>query len=171
MEYEKMMPFGEKVSVGNFYVVKITKSLSAKEQKSLREANGVPADLRKRLTRGGLPYIVVNSVSGGWSISFVAGSTMYNFIEHEYLQGEDGIVNLHRLFTMMYADTAILGDPEYLAAKGEALKAYMERQKAAEDDGGEALEDVMKDEEQRAVMREMAEEIMKDEEHGHDNEH
>lgn len=165
MEKEKMMPFGKKVSVGNFYVVKVTRSLSAAEQKVLRAGRNVPQDVRKRLTRRGLPYIVVNSVSGGWSISYVAGSLMYNFIEHEYLSGEEGLQSLSSLFIMLFADTSILGDAEYLKAKGDALRAFVERNKAAagDVDDSEILEDMKRDEQAIAVIKEMADEIAKEE--------
>jgi len=127
MEGNRVLPFGKKVSVGNFYFVKITRALSKKELRELRDAQGIPEEIRKSLGRGGLPFIVINTVGGGWSLCFVAGSVMFNYIEYAYSTGE--LEPLRRLFTMMYADTSVLGDAEYIRAKGDALTAFMDRQK------------------------------------------
>lgn len=173
-EFEREeMPFGRKYRVGNFEVLKVTRSLGRKELNKLREEAGVPFDVRKHLSRGGLPYIIVSDISGSWSIWFVIGSIMYSFIESEIVQESDGgdLSALRNLFTMMFADTTVLGDGDYLKAKMRALKAFMNRikvrkrggkvveteeEKAADD---AAMEDVVKMDEALDRIRDMASQI------------
>ena len=148
MENVRLLPFGRKISVGSFWFMKVTRSLSKRELSQLRDADGIPDDVRKHLRRDGLPYITVCSSGGGWSISFVCGTTMFAFIEYEYgLGGEGGMAALQNLFTMMYADTTILGDSDYISAKADALKALMSRQGAAgESEAEKAADDEVLDE-------------------------
>lgn len=138
------MDFGKVYRAGNFEVLKIVRTMGKKDLARLRDMNGVPVDVRKHLRRGGLPYMTVQTVGGGWSICFVCGSTMYRFIEYEVMNGESGAHALHNLFTMMYCDTTILGDSEYTAAKSQALQAFVSRQQAkdvTEAEDGKVLEE------------------------------
>lgn len=165
MEERKEMPFGKKFRVGNYYCVKTIRSLSKKEMNELRDQSGIPVDVRKHLNRGGLPYMTVATIGGGWSVSFVCGSVMYMFIEAELLKGGDGLNALHNLFTMMYADTTIMGDEAYWKAKSVALKGLMERKgesaveaaDTAADD--EVLKEVEAEHKAKAHIVEMASEI------------
>ena len=75
------LPFGKKVMLGSFYVLKHSRSLSAKEAKALRKAEGLPSEIIKALDRRSLPYIKVSSVSESWSVEFVAGMCMYDAID------------------------------------------------------------------------------------------
>ena len=75
------LPFGKKVMLGSFYVLKHSRSLSAKEAKALRNAEGLPPEIIKALDRRSLPYIKVSSVSESWSVEFVAGMCMYDAID------------------------------------------------------------------------------------------
>lgn len=161
MEDVKTLPFGKKVSVGNFYFTKITRALSKKELRELRDAQGIPADVRKHLDRGGLPFIIVNTIGGGWSLSFVCGSVMYGYIEYAYSRDElDGLRNL---FTMMYTDTSVLGDAEYLRDKAAALQSFITRQKVSKDENDdEALEGVKTQYDATESLREMVEEAKKE---------
>lgn len=170
MEEINKMPFGKQIRVGNFYFVKTTRSLGKKELATLRNQSGIPQDVRKHLGRGGLPYITVGTIGGGWHVSYVAGSVMYAFIESEYgrMDGAEGRSSLRNLFTMLYADTTVMGDAEYWRAKGEALKSLMERQKSADDATAErqALDDLERYEHAKSVIAGMAGEITKEERAG-----
>lgn len=156
------MDFGKKYRVGNFECYKITRALGKKEVTMLRDTAGVPKDVRKHLNRAGLPYIIVQSIGGGWSISFVCGSSMYRFIEFEVMNGEEGENALRNLLTMMYSDTTVLGDDEYYKAKAAALKAFMERQKAkgvSQEDDDKEVEALKTEEEAKAAIIEMGKEV------------
>ena len=166
-----MLPFGKKIKVMNFFVLKYTKALKGGELKRLRNAEGIPADVQKHLQRGGLPYIKVMTLSENWSVEFICSSTMYNFIDSRCQVNEqnelpnDTILALHNLFALMYADTAVLGDTEYYEIKGKALNEFMARQKAsdetaeskAEDD--KVLEEVKAGEEAKANIIDMSNQI------------
>lgn len=132
-----MIPFGKKIRVGNFEILKLSKSLSKKEVKELRSSNDIPLDVQKHLSRGSLPYINVQTISGSWCISFVAGTTIFRLVDSCWSDKngaltEQGNAALGQLFTMWYSDTSILGDAEYLKDKGESLKRFMVRVKATE---------------------------------------
>lgn len=162
MEEIKEMPFGKKVRVGNFEYIKITKSLSRREVMTLRNEAKIPSEVQRHLRRGGLPYIMVNTISGSWSICFVCGCLMYNLIESNYFRGEDGTKALTSLFLMMYSDTAVVGDAEYWRDKGEAFRAFMNRRKADEvskEDNDKELEALRVEEEAKAAIVEMAKEV------------
>ena len=165
---KKEMDFGKRYRIGNFEVLKITRALSKKDLNILRDDAGIPKDVRKHLSRGGLPYILVNTISGGWSLSLVCGTEMYRFIEFEVMNGDEGANALTNLFTMMYSDTAILGDDEYHKAKAAALKAYMERvqaKKVSQEEDDKELESLENEENARATILDMAEQIKKEDDH------
>lgn len=166
MEEVKEMDFGKKYRIGNFECIKVVRSLSKRELAALRDEANIPKDVRKHLQRGGLPFMTVQSVSGNWSISFVISSVMYHFIEMNVMNGEEGKHSLVNLFTMMYADTTIMGDQEYWKAKSDALHAFLERQKAkdvSDDDDKKELDTLKTEEEARENIKEMADELNKNE--------
>ena len=171
-----MLPFGKKLRVRNFVVLKYKKSLRPSELKELRNQKGIPSEVQRHLQRGGLPYIKVETLAGDWSAEFICASTMYNYIDTRRMMTEPGFENqltqdsldsLHNLFVLMYADCTILGDAEYLEAKALALKAYMERKMGggepetaeakAEDD--KVTEELAADERAKATIVDMASEI------------
>lgn len=158
------MIYGKKKRVGNFEVMKFTRALSGKDVKVLRAMAGIPQDLSRNLQRGTIPFIKVTSLSGSWGVEFVAGTNMFRYIDNE----EDDRA-LYNLFTMMFADTSVMGDKEYWDAKGEALKAFMERQKAQEmpkEEDDKILSDVEESEKAKAVLLDMAEQLRKEEDNG-----
>ena len=131
MEERKEMLFGKRYRAGNFEYIKITRTITKCELRALREQDGIPEDVQRHLRRGGLPYMVVSTIGGGWSISFACGTLMYRFIDSNAALGEEGTHALTNLFTLMYSDTAVVGDEAYWKAKADALKAFIERQEAA----------------------------------------
>lgn len=155
------MDFGKKYRAGNFEYLKTVRSLSKRELRSLRDGAGIPADVQKHLRRGGLPYITVQTVGGGWSISFVCGSAMYRFIEHNAVNGGEGEKSLYNLFIMMYSDTTVLADEEYHKAKADALKAFMgrvEAKKVSQEDDDKELESLKAEDAANAVISQMGKE-------------
>jgi hypothetical protein len=181
MEKEITLEFGKKYRVGNFIVFKHNRVLRRSEVEQLRNQMGIPEDLRKHLQRAQLPYIKVEALSGIWAVQFCCNTNMYMFIDHVLAQAikadEEGIVPEHNsltdfahFFTMFFTDTTVLGDSIYTADKANALKAYMERNKAfagaqetqdekAADDA--ILEEVKKDEEAKATIIDMANAVKK----------
>lgn len=169
MENVKTMPFGKKVRCGNFFVLKRTKSLGKSELKMLRDDMGIPADVQKRLSRSGLPYIRVEAVSGIWAVEYCCNTQMYMVIDQMLplavdadFRGESvqtGVADFAHLFAMMMADTMVVGDGEYQKDKALAMKGLIERQKPAEvsvEDDREILDGLRADEEARAAMSDMA---------------
>lgn len=139
------MDFGKKVKVGNFEVLKFTRSLGKGELRSLREQMGIPKDVQKHLSRSGMPFIKVSAVSGMWAVEFATGTTMFRWIDENAALLPHSEPEMKSVFTMMYADTTVFGDSEYWKRKGDALRDYMERVNAPDDDEDaeeEALEEV-----------------------------
>lgn len=167
MEKEDKLPFGKKIIVGNFYIVKITKTLSKREINALRDDLGIPKEMRKHLHRSGLPYIVVSTMDEGWSVRFALGTTMYRFIEEEYGRFDDGGSDvLRNLFLMMYMDCTVLGDAAYLEDKGKALNAFIARQKAPEVDKAaddEILKAELSELNARETIKDMAKDVLEEE--------
>lgn len=170
MEKRNSLPFGKKIRVRNFTVLKYTKSLKSSELKQLRHAQGIPPEVQKHLQRGGLPYIKVQTLSENWGVEFICGSTMYKYIDTRQMMTEDGHENeltedsvnaLHNLFVMMFADCTVFGDTEYFERKAKILQEYMNRTKAKEvkkEDDDKTLEELKIEEEAKANILDMAKE-------------
>lgn len=168
----RSLPYGKKIRVKNFVILKYSKALKKSELKEVRNMQGIPADVQKHLQRGGLPYIKVSTLAENWSVEFVCGSTMYNYIdtrqtepEWDDILTEDSVTALHNLFVMMLADCTIFGDEEYITAKGKLLQEYMARQKAKEETPEEkaaddkVLEELKNDEDAKANILSMVDDL------------
>lgn len=138
------MDFGKSYRIGNFEVVKLSRSLSKSELKRLRDEAKVPEELRKHLTRGSLPYIKVRAISGIWAIEWSAGTAMFNLFdgclgsagrtertgnagsdETDVLEGLKGLVS------RMCSLCSIVGDRQMNADLTKALSDFLGRR----DDG------------------------------------
>ena len=69
------LPFGKTIKTRHFTVLKFSKSLSKKEVASLRE--DIPAEIKKNLQRGSLPFIKIANISGTWGVEYSIGTSMY----------------------------------------------------------------------------------------------
>lgn len=170
------MRFGKRYRVGNFQVIKINKVLRRQEVAELRNQMGIPADERRKLQRAQLPFIKVEAVSGIWAVEFSCNTLMYRFLDMVLCRAieaeEDGVEleantvdDFAHIFSMMFTDTTILGDPAYVADKGRALRALLDRQKAAEvsqEDDDRELDDMRSEEEARANIVDMASRLEKE---------
>lgn len=162
----KTMNFGEKYSVGNYRVFKYTKTLSKRDVQSLRK--DIPADIRKHLQRGGIPYIKVEAISGLWAIEFSIGTSVFRMLD-TMIPDKENVTMFSHLINIWLMDTTVPGDNEYQEAKAIALKAFMDRQKANEVSSEEdeaAINDVKREEEAKAAIIDMANEVKKESENG-----
>lgn len=151
------LEFGVKVHVGNFYFLKYSKSLSKKDLALLRKALNVPDEIKKHLQRGSLPYIKVSTVTGSWSVEFVAGTTMFEALDGlKVVMDDKGVRQLYgveaknteAIFVAMLADTTTVGDFEYQVAKQKLLSEYLDRagKKLNEkEDAGKSEEEIRKE--------------------------
>lgn len=133
-----MLKPAQRQRIGNFEVVKVTKSLTKGETRQLREQMGLSKDVNRHLLkRAGIMYIIVKDISGLWQVQYMMGSTMYSFIDASYDDDgnitDDKAASLRALFTMIYADCTVLGDAKYMEDKLTAIKAFNERVKAPEE--------------------------------------
>lgn len=132
------MKFGQKIRVSNFELVKTVRSLSKTEIAMLRKELGYPDGLKKHVTRVRIPYITAHTISGTWSVSWAAGMAMFNIIDTaieddgNFVKGYDKSIN--GLLHFMFNDTCVVGDSEYLQAKGKAMEDFLSRIKAGEED-------------------------------------
>lgn len=126
------MEFGKKYRVGNYYMIKVNRSLSGLEQAELRSY--LPDELKKDLHRRSLPYIRISTVSGSWAIEFSLFERVFQALDGataEELRDGETLSLLDALFTGFHVDTTIMGDREYNQAKSAALQSFLER-KASE---------------------------------------
>ena len=187
-----MLDFGRKVKTRHFYVLKTSKSLSKKEIATLRK--DIPADIQKHLQRGSLPYIKLSSISEVWAVEFSIGTSMYEALDnctpvlvgdHYELRGVEGD-NVEAIAQLMFTDTTLLGDEEYLAGKlklrDEFISREAKRRNEAADAGKtdeqlrkeseEAIDEVMERDKHAATILEMGEQVKKEEsEVSHDEQH
>lgn len=130
------LPFGKKVMIGGFYVLKHVKAIPTKQLKAMRKAQGIPEDVQKHLQRGVLPYITISTVTDSWRIEFVIGMTMYNAIDEIPLLADaagnlyyygNGYQNLGNIINGWFAYTSTVGDTEYQATVIKAMQDYLKR--------------------------------------------
>lgn len=157
------MEFGKKVRVGNYQILKFTKSLSKAEVKKLRDMINIPPEVRPYLQRASLPYIKVSTVSGSWAVEFVMGTTMYDALDNLHvvhdaewnyqLMGNEE-KNTEAIFVGMFADTTTVGDFEYMVAKQKLLSEYLDRasKKLNEKQDAGKSEEELKEENEKAAQ-------------------
>lgn len=184
MEEEKkvlVLPFGKQIQVGNYTVLKRTRVLTKAQLKQLRDDSDIPAELRSKLTRSGLPYIRVEDISRMWAVEFCCNTGVYVYVDRMLplaLQAEkegreiktDGVTDFAHLFGMWMTDTCVQGDAAYYADKANALAALVARntshreetaeEKAADD---KVLEEVKASEEAKAAIIDMAGQVLQEE--------
>ncbi len=180
------LDFGKKVSVGNYYILKHTKSLTKNEVKRLRAANNIPADIQKHLERASLPYIKVATVTDSWSVDFVIGTSMYDALDsvkvvmdgegNRQLYGVEA-KNVEATIVAMFADTTTVGDYEYQIEKQKLLVAYLDRASKARNEAADtgksdeeltkesddAVQEVVDRDKHAATILEMGEQVRKEE--------
>lgn len=129
----KGLPFGRKLRCGNFCVEKISRALSKADMKALR----AEMPQYKGLQRTAMPVIRVSDLQGMWRIEYAVASTMFHIFdsfEWDYFDGAYFIKDetCKRLITMLFCDTTVLGDAEYIDARVKALNEFSSRVKAPE---------------------------------------
>lgn len=154
-----MIPYGRKIEVGNFYLLKRTKALSKSDLAKLRAENGVPADLKKQVSRQGLPYIVVSAKSGIWQIEYSYLTSVYHFIDNCKLNENGEIVEeyknaLHNYFCVIFGTSTILGDNLYYREINDAICGFMTRS---------AVQHQVSDEEDSKILAEEQKKFMEQE--------
>ena len=162
------MDFGRRYRIGNFTVIKYNSVLRKNELAELRTSVGIPREVQRNLQRGKMPVIKVEAGSGMCAFSFTPVMSVYELLDTMVCDMEK-YATLHHLFTMWFTDVTVPGDEQYQKDKAEALKAFYGRQKAAEvskEEDDKVLDELRKDEETKATILDMAEEIRRREEEG-----
>ena len=159
MEEEvKMMQFGKRYRVGNFEFLKLRRALNKKEVERLRAASNIPKEVRNHLHRSALPYILVQTISGSWSVTYICGTTMYQFIEYELSNGEDGGLVLGYLFPLIYGCSTTVGDRAFYDTIIQAYNELMKRKESSplpEGKDQEDLESVKTHEQAKEILSEL----------------
>lgn len=179
-----VLPFGKKIQIGNYTVLKYVKTLTKNQLKNLRDEKNIPQEVRKQLTRTGLPYIKVEAISQLWSVEFCCNTAVFIYIDRVLSQAivadqagrkldRDSVADFAHLFGMWMTDTCVMGDSIYLQDKANALQALLDRQKSARQETEEEkaaddqiLGEMQKEEEAKAAIIDMAENVRKEEENG-----
>ena len=129
------MDFGKKYRLGNYFVTKLSRSLGKKELKQLRDGKGIPEAVQKLLSRGSLPYIKVEAISGVWAVEWCAGTEMYNLFDGilSSRQADEELEGLALVVARMHTVCSIVGDKEMNVGINDALNGYLDRVKADKD--------------------------------------
>lgn len=132
----KGIPFGKRLRCGNFYVEKVSRALSKADMKALR------AEMVSRMPKGykcgqraSMPVIRVCDMQGMWRVEYSVASAMFHVFdafEWDCFDGECFIKDdtCKRLITMLFCDTTVLGDAEYVQDRVKALNGFTQRVKA-----------------------------------------
>lgn len=171
---QKGLELGKIYHAGNFIIMKFTRTLTGKQMRRLRDAMNIPRDVQKRLERNGMQFIKASTVSGSWSVEWAFGMSFFKAID-EMPVNENGefygtaLDNLTMILTCMFADTSVVGGMEYMAEKQKLMHGYFDRMaKKGEPTDEEikesekAADEVLKNEEHRATLISMAEEVEND---------
>lgn len=129
------MDFGKKYRLGNYFVTKVSRSLGKKELKQLRDERGIPEAVQKLLSRGSLPYVKVEAISGVWAVEWCAGTEMYNLFDGilSSRQADEELEGLALVVARMHTICSIVGDREMNVGINNALNGYLDRIKADKD--------------------------------------
>lgn len=143
MESRKGLPFGKKLRCGNFFVEKVSRALSKQEAKSLKKEwlSKMPKGY-KGAQRASLPVIRCFDIGGVWRIEWGIASAMFHIFDNfdwDFFDGGYFIKDetCNRLLTMLFCDTTVLGDREYVEARVKAMNDFVGRVKAPEVSDGE----------------------------------
>lgn len=129
----KGLPFGKRLRCGNFFVEKVSRALSKADMRALRD----DMPMYKGRQRTAMPVIRVSDIQGMWRIEYAVASTMFHIFdsfEWDYFDGAYFIKDdtCKRLITMLFCDTTVLGDAEYVNDRVKALNEFTLRVKAPE---------------------------------------
>ena len=176
------LPFGKTIKTRHFTVLKFSKSLSKKEVASLRE--DIPAEIKKHLQRGSLPFIKISDSDGTWGVEFSVVTSMYAALDkfvpvavgdHYELSKDDGNI-IEAFALLMYTDTSLPGDAEYTAGKLKLRDEYLARESARlnaaaekgkteeqlRKESDDAVQEVIDRDKHAETILEMAEQIKKE---------
>ena len=176
------LPFGKTIKTRHFTVLKFSKSLSKKEVASLRE--DIPAEIKKHLQRGSLPFIKIANIAGTWGIEYSIGTSMYAALDecvpvavgdhYEFSKDNGNIIEASA--HLMYVDTSFPCDAEYTAGKLKLCDEYLARESARRNaaadkcktveqlrkESDEAVQEVIDRDKHAETILEMAEQIKKE---------
>lgn len=171
---QKGLELGKIYHAGNFIIKKFTRTLTKKQMLQLRDAMNIPREVQRDLQRVGLPFIKVSTVSGSWSVEWAFGMSFFDAI-NEMPVNENGefygtaLDNLTMILTCMFADTSVVGDMEYMVEKQKLMHTYFDRMVKNGDpteeeikESEEAADEVLKNEEHKATLINMAKEAEND---------
>lgn len=161
-----MIRFGKKYRIGSFFLFKYTKTLDKKSLGVLREAYKMSDKEKRGLDRMKMPFVKVESLTGGWGIEWIAGSSPYAFLESAFDESgeliEERKKSVENYIYLLFTDTNVLGDGEYYADKGNALRAFVDRQKSESENDEEDLKAVEDMEKAISDIGEIAEKVEKE---------
>ena len=148
------LPFGKTIKTRHFTVLKFSKSLSKKEVASLRK--DIPAEIKKHLQRGSLPFIKIADIAGTWGVEYSIGTSMYAALDvcipvvvgdhYEFSKDDENFIEASA--HLMYVDTSFPGDAEYTSGKLKLRDEYIAREAArrnAASDNGKTEEQIRKE--------------------------
>lgn len=175
------LPFGKKVMLGGFYILKHNKALSSAELKKLRKASGIPADIQKHLDRKALPYITVSTLTDSWRMEFVIGMGVYEAIDEiPVAVDSEGIYTYYgearttfgNIINGWFAYTSTVGDAEYQGTVIKAMQDYIkrasekEKEPLSDEENEKAADEELACDEHKETLKSMSDELRKEADDG-----
>lgn len=171
---QKGLELGKIYHAGNFIIKKFTRTLTKRQMRQLYNEMNIPKDIQKELQREGLQFIKASTISGSWSVEWAFGMSIFKAID-EIPVNENGefygtaLDNLTMILTCMFADTSVVGDMEYMAEKQKLMHKYFDRMANKSEmsdkeikESEEASDEVLKNEEHKETLINMAKEVNND---------
>lgn len=125
------IPFGVRLRCGNFYIQKFSRGLSKNELYALRKDLVLPKGTRLPSVRGTLPFIRMATISGSWRMEWACTMRMFSILDSlEVVDGAlspSALVELNGLISMLYTETTVLGDDDFLRDRVKAMNDYLLR--------------------------------------------
>lgn len=175
---QKGLELGKIYHAGNFIIKKFTRTLTKEQMRQLYNEMNIPKDIQKELQREGLQFIKASTISGSWSVEWVSGMSFFKAID-EMSVNENGefygvaLDNLTNILRCIFADTSVVGDMEYMAEKQKLMHKYFDRMTNKGEISDEeikesekAADEVLKNEEHKATLINMAKEARNDGQNG-----
>ena len=159
------MDFGKKYRIGNFEVVKVSRSLTKAEIAEIKK--NYPEEVKNIVSRGAMPYIRISDISRSWAVEYSAAHMMFSAFDGVNDDIDDNEREaLHGIINMFFADTTIFGDNEYFSAKMKALDEFLKRSERKDTEevvkaDDEALKEVEGDYEIDKTMDDMLNDVKK----------
>lgn len=124
-DYEKMTP------MGNFIIGVVEIPFDEALEEAVSETGVIGAVREYAKENGTVPYITVADKNGMWQMFVLYGTSMYNLLK-TFIDDGEGLKDADKevaemLFTHMFMNSTLVGDPVYYNECAEATAGFIKR--------------------------------------------